>query len=331
MKSLVKLEKGKDLSIKEILIQYNGPCAANKYSNLYDRLGSVRQVINSAGDVVNRYSYNPFGEMHATETEESLLNPFKYTGQYFDSEIGQYYLRARQYEPYLGIFTANDPVDGKFEEPLTLHKYLYCTNDPINRIDPLGLYYTVPGTGTFYQFNETQTVINAAIERTQQWWKFNSWWTAFGNPGDFDYTNHAPELRFEIGVNIGDREVLTGSEFTNYLIGYTAYYQGASYGIGLPLLGAASALGDAWGASDWWGYHITGNSDKYKRFPFDDFGSKYYLTKGAYDVNRELFMGLGAQLDGIVLGAAVWNLNILRQLNYFDYDADTLTWGDLLP
>ena len=42
------------------------------------------------------------------------------------------------YVPHLGQFTSRDPVAGKFKEPLTLHRYLYCINDPINRIDPSG-------------------------------------------------------------------------------------------------------------------------------------------------------------------------------------------------
>ena len=113
------------------------------YFYLHDRLGSVRQVINASGDVENYYTYQPFGELFSDESQESVLSPFKYTGQYFDSEFGQYYLWARQYEPYLGIFTANDPVDGKFEEPLSLDKYLYCQNEPINRIDPSGLWWEI--------------------------------------------------------------------------------------------------------------------------------------------------------------------------------------------
>ncbi len=39
-------------------------------------------------------------------------------------------------------------MDGKFEQPLTLHKYLYCGNDPINSIDPRGewaVYITATG------------------------------------------------------------------------------------------------------------------------------------------------------------------------------------------
>ena len=116
-----------------------GSYASPRYFYLHDRLGSVRQIINSSGDVVNRYTYNPFGEMHATETEENILNPFKYTGQYFDSETNLYYFRARMYDPHLSRFTNYDPVDGKFTEPLSLHKYLYCGNEPINWIDPWGL------------------------------------------------------------------------------------------------------------------------------------------------------------------------------------------------
>jgi len=65
-------------------------------------------------------------------------NSFMFTGQYFDSEIEEYYLRARQYDPHIGRFTSRDPVEGEFDAPLTLHKYLYCENDPVNLFDPDG-------------------------------------------------------------------------------------------------------------------------------------------------------------------------------------------------
>jgi RHS repeat-associated protein len=44
-----------------------------------------------------------------------------FTGQYYDTEIDQYYLRARQYDPHIARFTTRDPVFGKFQEILTLH------------------------------------------------------------------------------------------------------------------------------------------------------------------------------------------------------------------
>jgi RHS repeat-associated protein len=61
-----------------------------------------------------------------------------FTGQWYDDEIDQYYLRARMYDPYLARFTGRDPVLGRFEEPLSLHRYLYCRNDPVNLVDPNG-------------------------------------------------------------------------------------------------------------------------------------------------------------------------------------------------
>jgi uncharacterized protein RhaS with RHS repeats len=77
-------------------MQHDGaPATNNKFFYLHDRLGSVRLLINSAGSAVNSYTYNPFGELFATETEQNISNPFKFTGQYYDSEIGWYYLRTR--------------------------------------------------------------------------------------------------------------------------------------------------------------------------------------------------------------------------------------------
>jgi RHS repeat-associated protein len=133
----------------QIIAQHAGDHTADRYFYLHDRLGSVRLLIDTSANVENRYIYDPFGELHdsSADYEETITNPFMFTGQYFDADIDQYYLRARRYDPHLARFTSRDPVFGKFEEPLTLHVYLYCINDPINLIDPAGLwaYYMTGG------------------------------------------------------------------------------------------------------------------------------------------------------------------------------------------
>jgi len=99
---LLELDPNDSMAIKktyiyadsQILAQHNGSYTADRFFYLHDRLGSVRLLINSAGSAVNSYTYNPFGESFATECTEATENSFKYTGQYYDSEIGQYYLRA---------------------------------------------------------------------------------------------------------------------------------------------------------------------------------------------------------------------------------------------
>ena len=110
------------------------------YFYLHDRLGSVRQIINTSGNMEAMYTYEPFGETLEEQKNGAGApgNYFIFTGQYFDSEIDEYYLRARQYDPYIYRFTSRDPVLGEFKEPLTLHKYLYCANDPVNHVDPSG-------------------------------------------------------------------------------------------------------------------------------------------------------------------------------------------------
>ena len=104
----------------------------------HDRNGNIRSVTNAANALLNIYSYTPYGEDISSLCVETVDNSWKFTGQYYDAEIGQYYLRARQYSPYLARFNGYDPVLGSFKEPFTLHQYLYCLNDPMNRIDPTG-------------------------------------------------------------------------------------------------------------------------------------------------------------------------------------------------
>jgi RHS repeat-associated protein len=122
----------------QILAQRNGGQAGTRYFYLHDRLGSVRQIINSSGSVVKYCTFEPFGE--SIESGGTFDDPFGFTGQYLDAETGEYYLRARQYDPAIARFTARDSVFGSLEQPLTMHKYLYCRNEPVNRIDPEGLW-----------------------------------------------------------------------------------------------------------------------------------------------------------------------------------------------
>jgi len=109
-----------------------------RYYYMHDRLGSVRAVANTAGAIVNNYTYNPYGEDITGECTETVENPLKYTAQFHDKKIGQYHLRARQYDPHINRFTTRDPVKGKAKLPLTTNPYLYCGSNPINLLDPDG-------------------------------------------------------------------------------------------------------------------------------------------------------------------------------------------------
>ncbi|MFV0515840.1 MAG: RHS repeat-associated core domain-containing protein [Aminipila sp.] len=129
------------------------------YYYLQDSNGDVTKLLDSDGKVIKDYQYEPFGKdiedgkntfgdnyfqnKWKEEIEnQALNNPYKYTGQYQDSESGNYYLRARYYNPGIQRFTQEDAYRGSAMEPGSLNWYAYCGNNPINYIDPSG-YRTV--------------------------------------------------------------------------------------------------------------------------------------------------------------------------------------------
>jgi RHS repeat-associated protein len=120
----------------QILMQHDGDVNSPRYFYLHDRLGSVRQIIDSSGDVANCYYCTPWGGVTGSESDETVSNWYGWAGYLSDEEIGSYYCNARQYNA--ARFMTRDPVSGSFREPMTLHVYLYCLNDPINRTDPTG-------------------------------------------------------------------------------------------------------------------------------------------------------------------------------------------------
>jgi RHS repeat-associated protein len=123
----------------QVIAQHDGFYSADAYFYLHDRIGSVRQVIGANASVEHLYSYGPFGKrLESDSADEPPSNAWQFTGQYFDEEIEQYYLRARQLDLAVSRFTARDPYSGSFNAPLELHRYLYCINEPVNCTDPSG-------------------------------------------------------------------------------------------------------------------------------------------------------------------------------------------------
>jgi RHS repeat-associated protein len=122
----------------EILCQHNGDYTAARYYYLHDRLGSVRMMINSDGAVTNHYTYDPWGLVPTGESYEDVNNLYRFANYAYDSETNLYYCINRIYDPVLWRFTSKDPVQGTYENPMTLHRYLYVTNNPINDKDPTG-------------------------------------------------------------------------------------------------------------------------------------------------------------------------------------------------
>ncbi|MGH2272577.1 RHS repeat-associated core domain-containing protein [Anaerohalosphaeraceae bacterium U12dextr] len=106
---------------------------------LYDGHGSVRQLTMSTGLLVGGqdFWYDAWGNELTSNTP---LTSYLYCGEQRDGETGLYYLRARMYDPQTGRFTSRDPFVGNGTDPQSLHKYLYCHANPVNGVDPSGMF-----------------------------------------------------------------------------------------------------------------------------------------------------------------------------------------------
>ena len=97
----------------------------NFYAN--DGLGSVRATLDDAGVVQQSMSYDPYGIPLGTTPAD-----FGFTGEQTDAS-GLNYRRARYYEPQLGTFIKQDLME-------TPNRYAYVSGNPVNRVDPTGLF-----------------------------------------------------------------------------------------------------------------------------------------------------------------------------------------------
>jgi RHS repeat-associated protein len=110
--------------------------AAGAYYYTRDHLGSVRELVDSAGNVRGRYSYDPFGRR--TLVEGDLETDFGFAGMFWAGEAGLSLTAFRAYDADTGRWLSRDPIENaEIEEGPNL--YAYVQNDPVNQRDPLGL------------------------------------------------------------------------------------------------------------------------------------------------------------------------------------------------
>ncbi|MGH9782813.1 MAG: RHS repeat-associated core domain-containing protein [Terriglobia bacterium] len=104
-----------------------------------DHLGSPRVILNTAGQVVSKHHYMPFGEEAPTVAMDSS-NKRHFTGHERDSETGLDYMMARYYSSSLARFMAVDPGnDTGLEDPQSWNVYAYVRNNPMRGTDPTGM------------------------------------------------------------------------------------------------------------------------------------------------------------------------------------------------
>ena len=105
-----------------------------------DYLGSTRAVIDDAGNLLQTVNYYPSG-VPFTLTDDDPVTDRLHTGKPFIDMQGLYHYdyHARIYDPLTGRFTTLDPLASSTPWNAS---YVHCSNNPLNKIDPTGLFDT---------------------------------------------------------------------------------------------------------------------------------------------------------------------------------------------
>ncbi len=159
-------------------------------------------VTDGQGEIRNSYQYDAFGI--PLETTEKLNNRIRYTGQQYDDVTGQYYLRARYYNPVAGRFMQEDVYQGD-----GLNLYAYCGNNPVVYDDPSGYASTSTGKACPPKGKISESVDGSGrdIVPDKGFSSFKDLKTHLDSPGDGKVWHHIVEQSQITGSGFSSEQV----------------------------------------------------------------------------------------------------------------------------
>ena len=148
--------------------------STGSYFYLKDALGSIVDITNEAGTIIQHYAYSSFGKILKivdNSGNDITANPlvktsYGFTNREHDSESGMMYYRARYMMPEIGRFIQEDPHPGKKKMPNTINnKYIYTLNNPLAFTDPSGKFVFTAAAilGSYILSSATMGVVATAL------------------------------------------------------------------------------------------------------------------------------------------------------------------------
>nr|WP_269468545.1 FG-GAP-like repeat-containing protein [Alteromonas sp. ASW11-130] len=120
----------------------------NETSYLHkDNLGSTITITNASGNVVQHFTYDPWGKQNAFYGSSHFANystPAEskgYTGHKMMNDIGIIHMNGRIYDPTLGRFLQADPHIQAPMNSQSYNRYSYVLNNPLSYTDPSGYFF----------------------------------------------------------------------------------------------------------------------------------------------------------------------------------------------
>ena len=114
-----------------------------------DHLGSVEVITNGRGELVQRMSYDPFGERRSTDgSSTSYSGVMKsrhavergFTNHEHLDHVNLIHMNGRVYDPTLARFISPDPFVQFGSNTQSFNRYSYLLNNPLNATDPTGYF-----------------------------------------------------------------------------------------------------------------------------------------------------------------------------------------------
>ena len=119
---------------KPYAMQVNG----TTYYYVTNLQGDVMGLVDTNGNTVASYTYDPYGKLLTATGTLADKNPLRYRGYYYDSESGLYYLQSRYYDPATRRFVNADAFASTGQGIIGTNMFAYCNNSPGNSSDPYG-------------------------------------------------------------------------------------------------------------------------------------------------------------------------------------------------
>ena len=111
--------------------------SGTKYYLHYDQVGTLKAISDINGNIVKTMTYDTFGNV-LTDSNPSLSVPFGFAGGLYDQDTKLTRFGYRDYDSYTSKWTAKDPIGFQGGDS---NLYGYVLGDPVNFVDPLGLWF----------------------------------------------------------------------------------------------------------------------------------------------------------------------------------------------
>lgn len=124
----------------DVLLSITSTVDGKNYALNLDGSKNIEGITDENGAAVIHYEYSPFGCLISDNKTDSIINPFRFSCEYYDTETELIYYNYRYYNPNLGRWLSRDPIGIEGG----LNPYTICTNNTISFYDQLGLLSVIP-------------------------------------------------------------------------------------------------------------------------------------------------------------------------------------------